>query len=151
MTAVLEKFGLRVPYPENWVVEDCPDPLWPESVSIQTPEGAFWSLSIHPLTSDLKQLASTVLETMLGEYQDVEVLSVDETAAGTHLLGFNLTFYCLDLLVQAQLRAFSAAGRSYIVLCQGEDREFDRQAQVFAAMTLSVVDRTIVDRVIRAG
>jgi hypothetical protein len=151
MAAVLEKFGLRLPYPENWEVDDSPDPLWPESVSIQTPEGAFWSLSIHPPTSDLKRLVSVVLDTLRHEYDDVEVETVSETVADTRLQGFNLRFYCLDLLVQAQLRAFSAAGRSYVVLCQGEDREFDRQAAVFAAITRAIVDRTIADRVLEAG
>jgi hypothetical protein len=151
MAALLEKFGLRLPYPENWEVDDSPDPMWPESISIQTPEGAFWSLSIHPLDSDLKRLVETVLDTMRHEYEDVEVEMVRETLADTSLQGFNLRFYCLDLLVQAQLRAFTTAGRSYVVLCQGEDREFERQARVFAALTQAVVDRTIADRVIEAG
>jgi hypothetical protein len=151
MPALLEKFGLRLPYPENWEVDDSPDPMWPESVLIQTPGSAFWSLSIHPPNSDLKQLAGMVLDTMRREYEDVEVETVRETLVDTPLQGFNLRFYCLDLLVQAQLRAFSTAGQSYVVLCQGEDREFDRQAMVFAAMTQAVVDRTIADRVIEAG
>lgn len=151
MAALLEKFGLRLPYPENWEVDDSPDPMWPESVSIQTPEAAFWSLSIHPPSADLKQLAETVLDAMRREYDDVEVETVRETLADTPVQGFNLRFYCLDLLVQAQLRAFSTASQSYVVLCQGEDREFDRQAAVFAAMTQAVVDRTIADRVIEAG
>jgi hypothetical protein len=151
MAVLLEKFGLRLPYPENWEVDDSPDPMWPESISIQTPGDAFWSVSIHPANSDLKQLADTVLDTMRREYEDVEVEMIRETLADTPMQGFNLRFYCLDLLVQAQLRAFSMADQSYVVLCQGEDREFDRQAAVFAAITRAVVDRTIADRVIEAG
>jgi hypothetical protein len=151
MAALLEKFGLRLPYPENWEVEEFPDPTWPESVQIQTPGGAFWSLSIHPANSDLKRLAGAVLDTMRREYDDVEFEAVHETLADISVHGFNLRFYCLDLLVQAQLRTFSMADRSYVMLCQGEDREFDRQVAVFAAMTRAVVDRTIADRVIEAG
>ena len=59
MVAVLEKFGVRIPYPENWSVEEGANPHWPESLSIESPGGAFWQLSIHADSEDLTELASS--------------------------------------------------------------------------------------------
>jgi hypothetical protein len=147
MAAILEKFGLRVPYPDNWVVEGGQDPAWPDSVSIQSPGSAFWSLSIHDISTDTNELASIVLNAIQEEYDEVEVEAVNEALVETDLYGFDVSFYCMDLVIQAQLRAFSWEGRKFLVLCQGEDREFDRMSGVFEAMTQSVLDPRLADRI----
>ena len=147
MAAILEKFGLRVPYPENWVMEEGQDPHWPDSVTIQSTGSAFWSISVHEPSTDSNELLSTVLNAMREEYNEVEVEAVHEILGETDMYGFDLSFYCTGLVVQAQLRAFSAEGRKFLILCQGEDREFDRMSPVFEAMTRSVLDRRLADRV----
>jgi hypothetical protein len=150
MTALLEKFGVRVPYPENWSVDGGSSQQYSETWSVQSPEGAFWSLSVHDGPENLTDLAATVLDTIREEYGDVETEVVEETIADTDLHGFNLTFYCQELLIQAQCRVFLVDGRKFIVLCQGEDRDFDRQHAVFDAMTRSVIDRSIAERISRS-
>ena len=147
MTAVLEKFGVRVPYPENWIVEEGANPHWPESFSIVSPQGAFWSLSIHGGSENLPELAAVVLNAIREEYEEVEAEAVRESIAGTDLIGFRLSFFCLDLLIQAECRAFSLGNRKFVVLYQGEDRDFSRQLAVFEAMTRSVVDRELAERI----
>ena len=147
MAVILEKFGVRVPYPENWVVEEGQDPHWPDSVSIQSPGNAFWSLSVHDASADTNEIAGVVLNAIREEYDEVEAEAVHEVLAETDLYGFDLNFCCMRLVVQARLRTFSLAGRKFLVLCQGEDREFDRMSAVFEAMTRSVLDPHLADRV----
>ncbi len=105
MTALLEKFGVRVPYPENWSVDGGASQQFPETWSVQSPEGAFWSLSVHEGPENLTDLAATVLDAICEEYGDVETEAVEETVAGTDLHGFDLAFYCRELLIQAQCRS----------------------------------------------
>jgi hypothetical protein len=147
MAVVLEKFGVRVPYPENWVVEEGRDAHWPDTVTVQSPGSAFWSLSVHEPSTETNELAAVVLNAIREEYKEVEAEAVHEVLTETDLYGFDLSFYCMDLVIQSRLRVFSAAGRKFMVLCQGEDREFDRMAAVFEAMTRSVLDRRLADRV----
>ena len=96
MTAVFRKFDLRVPYPENWVVEEGLSPHLPDSVSIQSPGGAFWSVSIHDASTDTNELVSVVLNAIRAEYDEVEVEAVRQVLDENDLYGFDLSFYCLD-------------------------------------------------------
>jgi hypothetical protein len=62
---------------------------------------------------------------------------------GSELPGFNLNFYCLDLTNTAHIRTLQTPGAVYLILCQAEDREWERVAAVFAAMTTSFVKATL--------
>ena len=47
MPAVYEKLGVRFLYPENWQITDEELDGWPQSVSVQSPGSAFWSLHVY--------------------------------------------------------------------------------------------------------
>lgn len=55
------------------------------------------------------------------------------------LVGFDVNFYCLDLTNTAWIRAGSTAAATYLILCQAEDREFSEVADIFRAMTASLL------------
>jgi len=144
MSAIYDNFGIRFPYPENWQLNDGHDPNWPESVSLQSPSGAFWSVTIHPASSDVEELTSVVIDALREEYEDLEVESVSESVAGTPVTGYDLRFYCLDLLVEGRLRSFHKGSRTLLVLCQAEDREFDKVEPVFRAITHALLNPRLI-------
>lgn len=142
MTPRYENFGVGFQYPENWkIVDEQPDD-WPRSVSVQSPGSGFWMLQIFPAVADPATLAADVLKTIQQEYQEVEAESVHEPLAGVNTLGHDLTFYCLDLIVAARTRAFPHGDRTFLLLWQAEDREFDQLEPVFRAISVSLL-RTI--------
>ena len=51
--------------------------------------------------------AAVVLTALREDYGEVEAEAVREVLADTEMYGFDLSFYCMDLVIQARLRAFS--------------------------------------------
>ncbi len=138
MPAEFDKFGVRFQYPENWSleIEDGADEL---SVSVASPGGAFWTLTIHPLAADLEALAETVLGVFRSEFTDLDFQAASEPLEDQHISGYDVHFYCLDFLNTATIRGFKTTRAAYILLCQAEDREFERFEPIFRAITTSLL------------
>jgi hypothetical protein len=134
-----ERLGLLFEYPDDWSVEvDASQPQHP-AVTIVTPGGGFWTVSRHPPDTDQHALADTIVTQMQREYQDIDIEPATEKIDGRELPGHDFNFYCLDLTNTATSRTIAAAGAVHLVFCQAEDREWNRMAPVFAAMTTSLV------------
>jgi hypothetical protein len=134
-----ERFGLAFDYPENWTIDidDSSGDL--AAVTVYSPDGGFWSVSGHAPGGDPDRLSLAVVQQMRNEYQDLDSEPALDTVAGQDLPGFDLNFYCLDLTNTAQVRTLNTASAIYLLLCQAEDRDWDRVSHVFAAMTASFV------------
>ena len=139
MPAIYDSLGMRFQYPENWTLDAKEAFEGENSVSVYSPEGAFWLVAVHPAGVDPEELAKTALKAMRKQYEELDSERVRETVAGRELLGYDLNFYCLDLTNTALVRAFRTPGASYLVLCQADDREFDQVEPVFRAITTSLV------------
>jgi len=141
MTAIYEQSGLRFMYPENWVLDNRDDMGRPWSVSVHSPTGAFWSLTVLDGPDDLKQLASQTLQAIQEEYQEssFESITADDEVAGHTMTGHDINFFYLDFLVSAKLRAFRIGHHNCTVLCQAEDRDFGNLQQIFEAITYSLI------------
>lgn len=124
-------------YPENWTLEEQDAPGGVRSVTVTAPSGAFWSVGLHPALSDPMALARAAADALVDEYRQVEVDRASETIAAVEMVGYDLGFYCLDLIGSARVRCFWTARATYSIFCQAEDREFERLEDVFAAMTVS--------------
>ena len=55
------------------------------------------------------------------------------------LEGFDVNFICLDLTNTCWLRTCRTPTAVYLLICQAEDAEFDRVAEVFRAMLASLL------------
>lgn len=137
--ALYEKLGIRFQYPENWHLDERETDEQNASVTVYSPGGAFWSVSSHPPECDPRELADSVLKTMREEYSDLDSEIVQESVAGRNLIGHDIDFYCLDLTNTARVRGFRTPGRTYLVMSQADDREFEQIEQVFLAMTTSLL------------
>ncbi len=145
MPARFNSLGISFQYPENWTLDDSDAILGRHSVTVISPGGAFWSVAIHSGSADPGKLAATAVEAMRQEYEGLEAEEARETVAGHELLGYNLAFYCLDLTNTAQIRSLRIAQSTYTIFCQAEDREFDKLAAVFLAMTTSLVSEVAAE------
>ena len=138
-----ERMGLVFDYPDDWALELDADggseAGGSPAVTLLSPGGGFWSVSRHEGDGNARLLAEAVVAQMRSEYQDIDIEAASDTIGGHLLPGYDFNFYCLDLTNTASVRTLRAPGSLHVVFCQADDREWDRVATVFAAMTTSLV------------
>jgi hypothetical protein len=138
MPAVFDHLGVKFQYPEGWSLE-AGDEADGEEVTVYSPGGAFWSLLIRE-RGEPSELMEVVVDAMREEYDDLDSEDVQDVIAGEQLSGCDLNFYCLDLTNTAQVRAFHPGTKTYLMLWQAEDREFDEIAPTFRAIATSFLE-----------
>ncbi|MBM4091794.1 MAG: hypothetical protein FJ276_20560 [Planctomycetes bacterium] len=139
MTASFDRHGIAFQYPANWRVSDERVTSRVHCVTLQSPGSGFWMLQVVPRGEAIDGLVDQIIRSVQQEYEEVEMLRVEELIGATPATGFDLHFFCLDLLVCAQIRSFVLPGKTCVLLCQAEDHEFDRIAPVFLAITVSLI------------
>lgn len=139
MPARYQLAGVQFDYPDNWTVDESDRHADPTSVTVSSPGGAFWSLTIHKADTDPAVLVDTVLAALRDEYEQMDAERAGEDVDGRELSGYDVSFYCLDLIGAATIRGFRAPQGTCVVLCQAEDREFERMRQVFLEVTTSLL------------
>ncbi len=143
MQGEYSKFGVRFLYPEDWLVVDEETNEWPRRVSVQSPNSGFWELQAYPARFQPDDLAQQTLQAFSEEYEEVESEPVSEPIMDHMATGYDLEFFCLDLLVTCQVRSFRLGGQTMLLIYQAESEEFELRHKVFEAITLSLfLDRT---------
>ena len=140
MPAVFNKLGISFQYPDNWAMEEEDALAGHKSVTVCSPGGAFWSVSLHPPSSHPLEMANAAICAIKEEYAEMEIEEAREVIAGQETVGFDLSFYYLDLISSASVRCLRADRATYAVFFQAEDREFDQLHLVFLAMTTSLLN-----------
>ena len=139
MSATYHQQGVRFLYPENWELAEGDPRDEPRTVMVQSETGAFWSLALYPSDVNPASLAETALAALQEEYEDLEVEPVSESIGGVPAAGYEVHFYVAQLVAAARIRVFERDSSLVLLLCQAEDREFDRLEPVFEAMTVSLL------------
>jgi hypothetical protein len=139
MPALFNRLGISFQYPENWTLDDSDAILGRRSVTVFSPGGAFWSVTMQTEQADPEKLSEAVVDSMKQEYGGLEADAVEETIADHTLHGYDLAFICLDLTNTAQVRSCRVAHTTYTIYCQAEDREYRIVQRVFEAMTLTLL------------
>jgi hypothetical protein len=138
MPAVFEKMGIRFLFPDNWTLDESEMLEGNNTVSVYSPGGAFWSVTLHPPGVDPAQLVATAVAAMRQIYDALDEEPADERFAGREMVGREMNFYCLDLTNTAIARSFGTSDGTYLVFCQADDRELEQVAPVFEAITRSL-------------
>jgi hypothetical protein len=138
MTACFQKVGIRFLYPENWRISEEDLAGSPQQISVQSPGSGFWSLMVYDPNTEPQDLVEQVLQSMQGEYPGVESSSVLDRFEDVETTGYDMCFYCLDFVVNSRVMAAQTRGRTFLVLWQAEDREFEKIEPVFRAITISL-------------
>ena len=140
MTATYDKLGLKFLYPENWKLIDEADPDVPHVVSLEGPDGSStWTVHLYPHETDGEALLKESLATLMETYEDCEISKIEGELAGFTANGVEAMFYCLDFLIQAQLRIVKTREHVLLVWVQAEDRDFDEKRIVFEAISTSLL------------
>jgi hypothetical protein len=139
MPCEYKKLGISFQYPENWTLDEEDALAGHRSVTVYSPGGGFWSVSIHPPSADPRKLAKAAVKAMEAEYEELESGKAREIVADQELVGYDLNFYYLDLTNTATVRCVRTPLATYTVFCQAEDREFEQVQNVFRAMTMSLL------------
>jgi len=137
VTAVFEEHGLKIQYPENWRLTKGQQDRTPYEISIESPAGCLWTLHVFPVTSEADKLAKEAVLALHDQYEILDRSEVVEKLAEIEMKGYDLNFFCLDLLVEVRIRYFSSNENSFVLLLQSEDREFQKVNLVFSAITTS--------------
>jgi hypothetical protein len=139
MPAQFQKLGIRFTYPENWTLDESEALEGAPSVTVYSPGGSFWSISLHGPETKLGTLVKSAVKALRDTYQDLDFEEAVETVAGHQLFGADVYFYCLDLTNTALVRAYTVPQHNGLILCQAEDREYAAIEPVFRAMTHSLL------------
>jgi len=134
-----DKLGISFRYPDNWTLDEEDALAGRRSVTVYSPGGAFWSVTLHPPSADPARLAMAAVDAMREEYPEIEVEEIREALAGREMIGYDLNFYCLDLTNTARVRCLRTERTTYTIFCQAEDREYEQIQAVFQAMTTSLL------------
>ncbi|MEQ8849800.1 hypothetical protein [Botrimarina sp.] len=140
MFATYDQHGVRLAFPENWLLEEDSDPEARLHLTLSSPNTAFWSLIVYPEVLDLPHVLDEAVGVLRKEYPDLESQPAEEQIAGHTLAGRDVNFICLDLTSTARLRACHRGASTYLLLCQAEDRELPHAQPVFDAITQSLLD-----------
>ncbi len=140
MVATYERHGISFAYPDNWEFSEEYQGADTHCVTLQSPGSGFWMLQFLQTSKSPELLAAEALHSVKQEYGDVEVVRVEEEIEGTHSVGYDLSFYCLDFIVSSRVRSFAFGNRTFVLLWQAEDTEFDKISPVFLAITTSLLN-----------
>lgn len=138
MPSQYTNFGLRFSYPDDWSVVDEEKITWPRRVSVQSPESAYWELQVYPPDYSPMALTDQTLEIFREEYEDVDSTPVQEQIRDSQVVGYDLDFFCLDLMVTCRVRSFSLGGQTLLLISQAESREYEARQDVLDAITRSL-------------
>lgn len=140
-----DKADVYFVYPENWVLDESDIETADGSVQLSNDNGAFWILKKHPFGTDPTEIAAEALRTMRAEYQDMEVDRIDRVEFEKNIVGFEMTFFYLDLMNLACIQCFEESGIVYAVFWQTGNQliihsgEMVPVEKVLEAMTISLL------------
>jgi hypothetical protein len=141
MPAKFDRLGVTFQYPDNWRLDEEEAVAGNHTVSVYTPDGGgFWTVSIHPRAAEPAKLTRAAVKAMKEEYDSLEALPAEESVVNCELVGYDLNFYCFDLLSSAVVRSFRTDRATLIIFYQAEDRQFDDLRPVFQAITHSLIN-----------
>ena len=139
-----DDLGVRFIYPTNWIVQTETWDKGTYGISVDSPEGSFWSVAIFPKDADLDEAAKNILSQLHAEYDEIEENEIERVVADCVLDGYEINFFYLDLTSTAQALKFEDGERGYVVFWQTCDRlaitgESLSRVDVFDVMTHTLV------------
>lgn len=141
MPALYESSAFCFQYPENWRLVEDTDDTASDVVTVESPQGAIWTLACHDKGVDPKSLCLAALDALREEkeYVDFEVTAVEDEIVGLPSTGYDVYFSCIELIVAARIRCFCQNHQIFLTLSQAEIRDHEALEPVFAAMAHSLL------------
>ena len=135
--AIFQESGIRFQYPDNWrLTREQADNGW--TVSVQSPETAFFIVSCDESMPEVDDVARTVLEALKSDYEELEAEDALESIAGQPALGHNIRFFSLDLTNTCGTRVFYTEAGTILLMWQTNDLELEQWEPIFHAIRASL-------------
>ena len=139
MPVIFNHQGIKFLYPDNWNLASQSLDTIPIVVELQSPSSAFWTLHVYPADSDAGEIVDEFRDAMVEEFEGLEAWPIEEMEGDEPVLGYDMSFYCLDFLIAAKVRCWRLGNSLILTHAQAEDREFEETAAMFHAMTVSLM------------
>ena len=140
MSVVYDKWGVRFIYPEGWKITEDQTNERPRTLSLESPAGGTWELLLYDDHSSPDELVADALEAMRKEYDDVESSAWTDCLDEVEVVGCEMYFYYLDLLIHCRAMAAPLGDQTALFLWQAEDRTFTELEAVFRAITICLLN-----------
>jgi hypothetical protein len=129
--------GIRFQYPDNWrLTREDAETGW--TVSVQSPDTAFFLLTFDDQMPEIDQVVQTVLDALRADYPELEADDALETLAGQPAMGHDIRFFSLDLTNTCRTRCFYSETGTVLAMWQANDLELDAVEPVFQAICKSL-------------
>lgn len=129
--------GIRFQYPDNWRLErEENDTGW--TVTVQSPDTAFFLLSVDSAVLTTEQVVQTALEALKSEYPGLEADESVDTLAGQMAVGHDIRFFSFDLTNTCRTRSLYCPEGTALVMWQANDLELDVSEPVLRAICASL-------------
>jgi hypothetical protein len=139
MPAIFDHQGVKFLYPDNWNLAAQSLDTSPQVIELQSPSSAFWTLHVYTADSDAGEIVDEFRDAMIDEFAGLEAWPIEEMEGEEPVLGYDMSFYCLDFLIAAKVRCWRFGNALLLTHAQAEDREFEEIAPIFRAMTISLM------------
>jgi hypothetical protein len=135
--AEFEQDGIGFRYPENWLFQrEESESGW--TVSVQSPQTAFFMLTYDDEMPQQELMAETALEALRSEYPELEAEESFESIAGQPAIGHDIRFFSFDLTNTCWTRSFYSGHGTVLALWQANDLELDEVEPIFQAIRASL-------------
>lgn len=130
--------GIRFRYPDEWELSE---ELGEDeaSITVSSPESAFWSVTVMRRRPDPQEVLDTVVEVFREEYDELDVEFGQTALANRQVPAVEIDFVCLELTNTALLRSFRTGRFTVLVLAQLTDEDQDEHEETLDAISASLV------------
>ena len=137
MAATFHEDGLSFQYPENWQLQrEESETGW--TVSLQSPETAFFLVSYDGDMPEAEAMAQTALDALQEEYPTLEADVCVEDVAGQPACGHDIRFFSFDLTNTCWSRSFYCGTGTVLAMWQATDLELEHMEPILKAICASL-------------
>jgi hypothetical protein len=132
--------GVALSHPVAWEVEVATDEEttgW--SVTFQSPETAFFMLSLQPEAASAVSMLDQALDALKSVYPNLDSESTVEAMSGIPALGCDIEFITVDSTVSCWLRAVETVSGPLLAMLQVSELDFMKNEPILQAMLESIV------------
>ena len=134
MPASFESFGVKFLYPDNWKPVDRAEDEGGDGVTLELPSGGFFTVEKEREGQIAEEIIEDIAGSISDDYDEVEREDIQLDGASPEERAVDFRFYYLDLLIVSRLIVVNVQGITVVIQIQAEDRNFDENELVFAAI-----------------
>ncbi len=138
MMKTFERDGISFRYPADWTAETEEDDGGGWSVTVSSPDTAFFLASLQPNASDGGDLADQALDSLKDVYAELDAEPAMETICKLPAVGYNADFLTADTTVICRVRGIDTFAGPLLLFAQVSEYDRERNDPVLLAIVKSL-------------